>query len=148
MVQPGVVHRGPGEGERIAWRAEMLVKAAARETGGVFTLLETTNPPDAGPPWHLHRHVDEAFYVLEGQYTFQCGDDVVEAGPGAFVLLPRGVPHRYRTGSAGGRVLMVFTPGGTEDYFRDLAASLATGADEGALAELARSHGIELLDPY
>ena len=127
----------------------MLVKAAASETGGGFTVIETTNPPNAGPPWHLHRNVDEAFYVLEGQYEFHCGSERIEAAPGAFVLLPRGVPHRYQSGTDGGRVLMLFSPGGTEEYFRDLAAAMAsTGTEEKALNELAGHHGIELLDAY
>lgn len=126
----------------------MLVKASAAETGGAFSLIETTNPPEAGPPLHLHRDVDEAFYVLEGQYEFHCGSERIDAGPGAFVLLPRGVPHRYRAGTDGGRVLMLFSPGGTEGYFRDLAAAMAAGTDEKALAELALHHGIELLDAY
>jgi quercetin dioxygenase-like cupin family protein len=127
----------------------MLVKAAAAETAGAFALIETANPPHAGPPLHLHRTVDEAFYVLEGEYEFYCGSERVEAGPGAFVLLPRGVPHRYRTGADGGRVLMLFSPGGTEEYFRELAALMSsTGTSEHALAELADRHGIVLLDDY
>lgn len=126
----------------------MLVKAAASETSGAFTLIETANPPNAGPPLHVHRDVDEAFFVLEGQYDFHCGQDRIEAGPGAFVLLPRGVPHRYRAGADGGRVLMLFSPGGAEDYFRDVAAAMTSGESEHGLAELARHHGIELLDAY
>ena len=53
----------------------MLVKATAAETAGAFTLIETVNPPDAGPPLHLHRDVDEVFYVLEGAYVFSCGSE-------------------------------------------------------------------------
>ncbi len=87
---PEFVVRGSGAGEAIRWRAEMLVKAAAEETGGAYSLIETVNPPDAGPPLHLHHGVDEAFYVLGGTYEFVCGDSSVGAGPGAFVLLPRG----------------------------------------------------------
>ncbi len=127
----------------------MLLKAAAAETSGAFTLIETANPPEAGPPLHLHRNVDEAFYVLDGAYDFYCGTERIEAGPGAFVLLPRGVPHRYRTGASGGRVLMFFSPGGTEDYFREIAIAMSsTGTSEHTLAELAHHHGIDLLDKY
>lgn len=126
----------------------MLVKAAASETSGAFTLIETVNPPNAGPPLHLHRDVDEAFFVLEGQYEFHCGSDRIDAGPGAFVLLPRRIPHRYRAGADGGRVLMLFSPGGAEDYFRDVAAAMRSGASEHRLAELAHHHGIDLLDAY
>ncbi len=146
---PEFVVRGSGAGEAIRWRAGMLVKAAAEETGGASSLIETVNPPDAGPPLHLHHGVDEAFYVLHGTYEFVCGDSSVGAGPGAFVLLPRGVPHRYRSGQQGGRMLMLFSPGGTEGYFRDLAGALS-GPDvtEVDVARLAEHHGIRLLGGY
>ena len=146
---PDLVLHDSGEGELIRWRAGMLVKAAAEETGGAFTLIETATPPGGGPPLHLHDSVDEAFYVLDGSYEFVCGDRSIEAGRGAFVLLPRGVPHRYRSGEQGGRMLMLFSPGGTEGYFRDLAAVSSDGdptADE--LARLAEHHGIRLLGNY
>ncbi len=146
---PEFVVRGSGAGEAIRWRADMLVKAAAEETGGAYSLIETVNPPDAGPPLHLHHGVDEAFYVLDGKYEFVCGDSSVEAGPGGFVLLPRGVPHRYRSGEQGGRMLMLFSPGGTEDYFRDLAGALSgPGVTEEDVARLAEQHGIRLLAGY
>lgn len=143
------VSRGPEEGEKLSWRAEMLVKAGAADTGGAFTLIESTHARGGGPPLHVHSGVDEAFYVLDGEYDFFCGPERVQAGPGGFVLLPRGVPHRYRVGPQGGRVLMLFSPGGAEDYFRELAAAMAGGdAGDEELAELARHHGIDLLGSY
>ena len=145
----GHLARLAGEGERLAWRADMLVKAAASETRGAFTLIDTTNPPDAGPPLHLHRDVDEAFYVLEGDYEFTCGPQQTQGGPGSFVLLPRGVPHRYRSGAQGGRLLILFTPGGTEKYFRELAEAMSDpGATSATMSAIADRHGIELLGPY
>ena len=145
----GFVLRRTGEGERLAWRADMLVKAAVSDTRGAFTLIETGNPPDAGPPLHLHRDVDEAFYVLDGDYEFVCGGERTSGGPGTFVLLPRSVPHRYRSGAQGGRLLMLFSPGGTESYFRELAEGMADpAATAQTMAAIARRHGIELLDEY
>ena len=145
----GFVFSAAGAGETVSWRAEMVIKAPSRETGGQFSLVETTNPPDAGPPLHIHHTVDEAFYVLDGTYEFTCGEAQVTAERGAFVLLPHGIPHRYRAGPAGGRVLMLFFPGGTEDYFRDIAVAMADpDTNESTLASLAEHHGIRLLDAY
>lgn len=50
---------------------------------------------------HVHRHT-EAFYVLEGQLTFQVGAEreTVTLGAGGFVAVPPGVAHSY--GTAGG----------------------------------------------
>ena len=141
--------QAPGDGERISWRSDMLVKAASPATGGAFSLLETVNPPNGGPPLHLHNTVDEAFYVLEGTYEFTCGEERVDAGPGWFVFLPHGVPHRYLAGPDGGRVLMFFSPGGTEDYFRDICVAIADDSTtEATLAQLAEHHGIHLFEDY
>ena len=44
---------------------------------------------------------------------------------------------------------MLFVPGGTEDYFRDIAVAMVDeDATESMLASLAEHHGIRLLDAY
>ena len=44
---------------------------------------------------------------------------------------------------------MLFSPGGTEDYFRDIAVAMTDKTTTDAtLAELAEHHGIQLLDEY
>ena len=139
----------PDEGEVIAWRARMRLLAGAQSSEDRLTILETENPPEGGPPLHRHNREDEAFYVLEGDYTFECGDQVVSTIAGAFVFLPKGVPHRYQAGNAGGRLLMIFTPGGIEDYFRAVASAMEDGALQPSRAhEIAEAYGIDLLDEY
>ena len=44
-------------------------------------------PNFAGPPLH-HHDFDELFYVVEGELTFQLGDDVVTRGPGEIAFAP------------------------------------------------------------
>ena len=43
---------------------------------------------------------------------------------------------------------MFFSPGGAEDYFRDVTAARTSGESEHRFAELAHHHGIDLLDAY
>src|SRR6185437_16427608 len=47
---------------------------------------------------HVHQHA-EAFYVLEGELTFQVGAEreTVTIGAGGFVATPPGVAHSFRT---------------------------------------------------
>jgi quercetin dioxygenase-like cupin family protein len=146
--QSRFVVMAPGDGEVIAWRARMHLLAGADSSENRLTVLETENPPEAGP-LHRHNREDEAFYVLEGDYTFECGGRVVSASPGSFVFLPKGVPHRYQAGNAGGRLLMIFVPGGIEDYFRAVATAMEDGALASSTAhEIANAYGIDLLDEY
>ena len=54
-----------------------------------MTVVESRT--SGGAPRYTHTHEDEAFYVLNGTITVGCGKETYEAGPGAFVFLPRGV---------------------------------------------------------
>ena len=64
-------------------------------------------------------------------------------------MLPAGQPHRYRAGEQGGTLLMMFTPSGMEDYFREWSRLVAEqGMTEAAMEELAAHHGLRLLQPY
>ena len=89
-------------------------------------MLEATSPPGFGAPRHVHRSNDEMFYVLAGTFAFLLGDEVVHAGPGSLVFVPRGTVHAPRVvGPEQGRVLVAFVPGGAERAFDEFAALAA-----------------------
>jgi mannose-6-phosphate isomerase-like protein (cupin superfamily) len=96
----------------------MNVKLSAAESNEEMTVIESIVDPKAGPPLHVHEKENEAYYVLEGEFEFVCGEDTARGGPGTFVFAPRRVPHRYANiGNAPGRILFGFTPGGIEAFF-------------------------------
>jgi mannose-6-phosphate isomerase-like protein (cupin superfamily) len=67
----------------------------------------------AGPHGH-HEHTD-AFYVLEGELTFEIGREAetVTVGAGGFVAAPQGVVHAFRTsGDRPARWLTIHAPDG------------------------------------
>ena len=98
----------------------MTVKATAASTGGAYGLLESLIAPGFSPPLHVHHREDEAFYVLEGELTMQCGDRRFRARAGAFVFLPRVVPHTVVVeGDRPARMLTLLSPGGGEGVFID-----------------------------
>ena len=95
----GVVVRGPGEGLGPAtWAMGSLFErlVSGEETGGMFDLSMVTQPPGIATPLHIHTHEAEAFYVLEGTMVYRAGDQLHELAAGAFIYLPRGVPHAFR----------------------------------------------------
>jgi quercetin dioxygenase-like cupin family protein len=78
--------------------------------------------------------------VLEGEYTFQVGERLVEASTGSFVYIPGGTTHTFRhSGNGDGRMLTVCSPGGIEAMF------MAPDAESRAAAE--RKLGIENVGP-
>ena len=110
-----------GEGERI-WIVgdTMTLKATGDGTGGSLVLLENLTAPGGGPPPHVHTREDEFWYVLDGTFEVRIGDDVHAVGPGGFAYAPRGTVHNFRnTADVPSRILVGFTPGGIEGFFRE-----------------------------
>ncbi len=105
---------------------EIVYRAVSEDTQGAYSVSEMTFPAGSGPPMHVHAREDEAWYVLDGSFDTQIGDQSYTAGPGWFGIGPRGVPHSLRAGEAGpARMLMYVTPGGFERFFDELASVLA-----------------------
>ena len=104
--------------------ASILLRTEA--TNDALSLVEVTVPAGwDGPPLH-HHEFDEAFYVLEGELTFQLGDERVVKGAGELVFAPGGATHTFANRSdAPARYLLICTPGGFERYFARLRAQWA-----------------------
>lgn len=111
-----------------------------RNTNERFALTEVVAGPDDMPPLHVHRRDDETFYVLAGGLTVWVGSEIVEAGPGTCVHLPRNIAHTYRTAPEGStRWLVISSPAGFEAVFEHMEAE--------PVGQLFVDHGIEVLGP-
>ena len=145
-----------GEGERIWITGDtMTLKATGEATGGALVLLENLTAPGGGPPPHVHLGEDEFFYVLDGDFEIRIGDTTHAVGPGGFAFVPRGTVHNFRNrGDAPARILVGFTPGGIEGFFReagrpaaDDGPAPAVDADEIARTTVAAErYGLEAID--
>ena len=102
---------------------EFTYKASGEDTEGHFAFTEGIVASHRGAPAHIHHLEDEAFYVLEGKFEIECADESFRAGPGSFVLLPKGLPHRFQNISEKpGRLLCVPSPSGVEQFFEHMSA--------------------------
>ena len=112
----------PGEGRSVDLGVvTMRVLAAGETTGQAFTLAEFFG--DGEGAWtlpHIHRRMDESFFVLDGSFTFSVGDSAIEATPGMYILVPRGTAHTIAAAKGGGRFLTLMVPGGLEEMFFEL----------------------------
>ena len=93
---------------------------------GAIGIIEITLPARwDGPPLH-HHDFDEAFYVLDGELTFQLGDELATAGRGTLTFAPRGSHHTLaNVTESPARYLLICTPGGFERMFLRLEARSA-----------------------
>jgi quercetin dioxygenase-like cupin family protein len=143
------------DGEARWWfGALVVIKATAKDTGGQLAVVEVTEPPGAEAPLHVHHREDEAFWVLDGDVTFEVGDTTFEATSGDFAFGPRDVPHRYEVGDAGCRLLFMLTPAGFEELLMKMSEPAASRTlppppesepDMEQIQGLGKAYGIEML---
>jgi quercetin dioxygenase-like cupin family protein len=129
----------------------ITVLASAGDTSGVVGAVEVAGPSGAAPPLHVHHREDEAFYILDGEYSVFVGDELIAGVPGTWVWGPRDVPHGYQVHSPRGRHLSLTMPAGFEAFF-DEVADIATPSTDpriamSQLAAVAARYGVEFLGP-
>src|SRR5262249_52892323 len=114
-------------------------KVSGRDTGGAFAIVEHPIEPGRLVLPHVHVYEDEYSYVLEGTIGARVGDHEVVAGPGSYLMKPRGQMHTFwNPGPTAARILEVISPAGFEAYF----AELADAGDPGRRQELAVKYGV------
>ncbi len=146
-----------GEGEARWWLGGLAtIKATGKETDGHYTLVEVLEP-EGEQPLHVHHREDEGFWVLEGELTFEVGEETIKASPGSFLFGPKDVPHRYTVESGPARMLFVLSPAGFEEFIYATSEPARervlppppegppSEAEMEQLAALARQYGAELL---
>jgi quercetin dioxygenase-like cupin family protein len=96
------------------------IKISSKDTNGDIAVLEQNGfTPKGGPPLHLHPYQDEYFYIINGEYLFQVGEEKYQMKAGDTIFLPRNVPHAFVQLTDSGRVLVSYLPAGKmEDFFR------------------------------
>ena len=95
------------------------VKISGKDTNGSLAIFQQTSLSQGrGTPLHVHPLQDEVFYVIEGSYYFQVGDDKFNLTTGENIFLPRNVPHAWTQVSEKGKMNVMFQPAGKiEDFF-------------------------------
>jgi quercetin dioxygenase-like cupin family protein len=97
--------------------------------GRQMGLFEMRVPPGCPvPPPHSHAGNEELVYVLEGTLRYTVGSETRDLGPGDFMTTPPGAVHAFANPHAVAvRALVINTPDIGAQYFRDVAAIVATG---------------------
>ena len=71
-------------------------KVLSKSVNGSAAIVEhTVEPKSIGAPMHKHTHEDEISYVLEGELSVIQDGKVEIAGPGQYIVKPRGIFHTF-----------------------------------------------------
>jgi len=113
--------RGRHSLEHSVWYTGWLLTflTTGEDTNGQFALQEQVGRKGNVPPPHIHHREDETFYVLEGEMTFSIGGQTIKATPGTMVFAPRDVVHSFTIDSEQVRILVMNTPAGLEEFFKE-----------------------------
>jgi mannose-6-phosphate isomerase-like protein (cupin superfamily) len=59
---------------------------------------------------------DECYVIIEGHGNFEMGDEIISFGPGDFLFVPAGLPHRFTNfGDTMSTWVMFYGPNGGEN---------------------------------
>ena len=140
----------PGDGKTVMlFGVRFSYKVVSADCGGSLAVLEVDIPAGTLVKPHSHSREDEFSMVLSGTVGVRIGDRVLDAGPGAYLVKPRGIPHAmWNTDSTPAKVAEILSPGGLERYFEELAPILVEHRTPPEYYELADRYGITIQDDW
>ncbi len=145
METPPIILKS-GEGLPASFGGKIIIlKTVGAETHNMFSLMEYILPARGkGSGFHIHKTFEKSIYILEGSLIIRIEDQIIEATPGMFVMIPRGSahdfmnPNDYRV-----QFLMQFTPAGFEQLFIEMSKVDTSKPDAAKkIAEIRSRHDV------
>lgn len=111
----------------------------------VAVFEQTGKTAKGGPPLHIHLHQDEWFYVVEGDYKFQVGEDIHFLRAGDTIFLPRKLAHAFVQLSDTGKMVVTYMPAGKMEAFFALTDSWSTPPSKEEVDLAFENHGMKVV---
>lgn len=124
------------------------LKISGTDTDGGFAMFEQTSLSQGkGTPLHVHHLQDEVFYVVEGNYYFQVGEDKFHLSAGDSIFLPMKVPHAWTQVSEKGKMTVLFQPAGKMEAFFVAVAALTHEPTKEEMAKIFTDNEMQVVGP-
>jgi oxalate decarboxylase/phosphoglucose isomerase-like protein (cupin superfamily) len=159
----------PGQGRRVATRAQDVTFKVTAADGSFVSSFEVVVPPGFDVGAHTHDRAGEFFYVLEGElevmafeptertgdrwqdWTSPLGARPVRAGAGSCMFVPTGCPHAFRnpTDTPARMLFQSYPSPDHERYFEEICEIFAAGphVDPDAVQRLRDRYGVNQITP-
>ena len=124
------------------------IKISGRDTNNDLAVFEQTGlTPNGGPPLHFHPYQDEWFYVIEGDYLFQVGEDKYKLNAGDTIFLPRNVQHAFVQLAENGKMIVSYLPAGKMEAFFQVTDQWATPPSKEEIGKVFEDHDMKVVGP-
>ena len=97
------------------------ILVSGNQTENKYSIIEITFPPGEESEIPLHKHGNEALvmHVIEGNFSFRYGKEILEGNKDTVLRFEKDVNHSYKKiGKDQGKLLVTYTPGGFENFFQ------------------------------
>jgi quercetin dioxygenase-like cupin family protein len=121
--------------------------SGADTNGGIAVFEQTGLTYKGGPALHTHLLQDEWFYVLEGEYFFQVGEDKFQMKAGDTIFLPRNVPHAFVQLTERAKMTVSYMPAGKIEGFFETTNNFTSKPSMEELAKIFADHDMKLVGP-
>ena len=123
------------------------IKVSTKDTDGQFCVYEYVGLEKVGPPLHIHLNQDEFFYITEGSFLFQVGDERKIMKAGDTVFLPRNIAHTWLQLTDKGKLIYLLQPAGKMEAFFSKMFSIKTSLTQEEVSKVFAAHELRLVGP-
>lgn len=124
------------------------IKISGKDSGDELAVFEQTGlTPNGGPALHIHPFQDEWFYVIEGDYKFQVGDDFYNLNSGDTIFLPRNVKHAFLQLTEKGKMIVCYFPAGKMEAFFKTANNWTSPPTKEEINKVFEDHEMKVVGP-
>jgi quercetin dioxygenase-like cupin family protein len=124
------------------------LKISSEDTDGGIAVFEQIGfTPMGGPPLHIHPYQDEFFYIIEGDYQFQVGDDKYQMKSGDTIFLPKNIQHAFIQLTEKGKVIVSYLPAGKMEAFFKKTDLWTSPPSNEEIAKTFADHDMKVVGP-
>lgn len=124
------------------------IKISGSDTDNELAVFEQTGlTPNGGPPLHVHPFQDEWFYVVEGEYLFQVGEEKFQMKAGDAIFMPRNIKHAFLQLSERGKMIVSYLPAGKMEGFFKVTDKWTSPPTKDEIAKVFSDHDMKVVGP-
>ena len=124
------------------------IKISGKDTENGLAVFEQTGlTPKGGPPLHFHPYQDEWFYVIEGEYLFQVGEEKYSMKTGDTIFLPRNIQHAFIQLTETGKMIVSYLPAGKMEAFFEKTDKWTSPPTKEEIEKVFADHDMKITGP-